>query len=176
MAAGVLGFDLSPSLCGWAFAGQDGTLLADAWALPPLSPDLGGIALVLEQNVETLIARFQPAAIAYEAPLLLKHDTLLKLRCTYGIGVVLELLATKHGIPCQEMDPKRIKKVMTDDAYAEKKAVVAAARLLGVALPPSKAAGAEDAADAVGCAIIALSILDPAAASPHLATLRGSLL
>ncbi len=74
------------------------------------------------------------------------------------------------------MDPKRIKATMTGDAFAKKAAVVIAAKSLGVDLPPTKAAGAEDAADAVGCAIIALSILDPAAASPHLAKLRNLLL
>lgn len=174
--SGVLAFDLSPSLCGWAFAGVDGSLVADAFQLPPLGSDLGGLAQVLEAIVVTLIERFEPTSLAYEAPLLLRHDALLTLRKVYGLGMVLELIAARRGLPVSEMDPKRIKAVMTGDAYAKKSAVVAAAKRLGVQLPATKAAGQEDAADAVGCAIIALSILDPIAASPHLAKLGGLLL
>lgn len=173
---GILAFDLSPSLCGWAFAGTDGTLVADAFVLPPLGSDLGELAQVFEAIVVTLIERHQPAFVSYEAPLLLRHDALLTLRKVYGLGVVLELISARLGLPVGEMDPKRIKAVMTGNAYATKAQVVAGARSLGVALPASRAAGVEDAADAVGCAIIALSILDPVAASPHLAKLGGLLL
>ncbi len=173
---GVLAFDLSPSLCGWCFAGQDGFLTADAFALPDLGADLGGMAAALQSNVEALIDRFAPSELAYEAPLLLKHDSLIDLRRIYGLGVVLELLAHREGLPINEMDPKRVKNTMTGDPYAKKPAVVAAAVSLGVRLPATKAEGREDAADAVGVAVIQISISHPEVASPWLAILRGSLL
>jgi Holliday junction resolvasome RuvABC endonuclease subunit len=175
MHKGVLAFDLSPSLCGWCFADGE-TLEAGAFELPELGSDLGGLAQILVSMVRVLIKRFEPAEFAYEAPLLLKHDSLLDLRRIYGLGMVLELLAVDAGSPVREMDPKRIKNFMTGDPYAKKAAVVAAAVRLGVKLPPTKADGREDAADAVGAALVALSISDPAAASPWLAKLRGSLL
>lgn len=171
----VLAFDLSASLCGWAFAGE-GPLAAGAFALPALGSDLGGLALAMEQTVIALIVRFNPSEVAYEAPLLLKHDTLLNLRRIYGLGMVLELICAREGLAVSEMDPKRIKAFMTGDAYAPKGQVVTAAAGLGVILPPSKAQGREDAADAVGCALIALSVLDAQAALPWVAKLRGALL
>lgn len=177
MPSGVLAFDLSPSLCGWSFAGTDGSLVADAFQLPALGGDLGGLALALEGIVDPLIHRFDPAMLAYEAPLLLRHDTLLDLRRIYGLGMVLELVAARAGLDIQEMDPKRIKSTVTGDAYAKKKLVADTLEArLGVNLPSTPALGRLDAGDATGCAIIQLSILDPAAASPHLAKLRGSLL
>ncbi len=174
--SGCLAFDLSPSLCGWCFAGQDGSLEAGAFELPPLSPDLGASARMLWDSAHVLIARFQPSELAQEAPLLLRHDTLLKLRCTYGNGYVLELIGDLEGLPIREMDPKRVKAMMTGDAYASKTDVVNAALKLGVTLPATKAAGREDAADAVGVAVVQMSVSDPEAAAPWLAILRNSLL
>lgn len=174
--ASVLSFDLSPSLCGWCFAGQDGTLLADAFALPALGADLGGLAAALQAQVEALIDRFHPTQMAYEAPLLLRHDSLIDLRKIYGLGVVLELLAHREGLAISEMDPKRVKTAMTGDPFAHKRDVVEAALRLGVTLPATKAQGREDAADAVGVAVVQMSVSDPAAASPWVAILRNSLL
>lgn len=176
MPSGVLAFDLSPELCGWGFAGRDARLEAGGFVLLGVVPDLGAQAAALDAVAEQLITRFDPELLAYEAPLLLRKDTLLKLRHIYGLGMVLERLANAHGLPVQEMDPKRIKAFMTGDPYAKKPRVVASALSLGVALPATDAAGRKDAADGLGAALVALSILDPVAISPWLAKLRGSLL
>lgn len=172
--ADVLAFDLSPSLCGWCYAGNE--LVAGAFALPPLASDLGGLATALAQNVSTLIQRFKPGHVAYEAPILRRHDTLLDLRRIYGLGMVLEHLCAAEAIPCSEIDLRQIKTLMTGDGWAKKPEVVAAAVRIGVELPKNKAQGREDAADAVGAALCALLILDPLSASPWIAKLRGSLL
>lgn len=175
MRSGVLGFDLSPELCGWGYAGADG-LFAGAFSLLGVVQDLGGQALVLEAVADQLITRFDPAMLAYEAPILLKHDTLLTLRNIYGLGMVLERLAATRGLPVEEVDNKRLKNFMTGDPYAKKLQVVAAAQRLGVVLPAKDSEGRRDAADGLGCALLALSVSDPAAASPWLAKLRGGLL
>jgi Holliday junction resolvasome RuvABC endonuclease subunit len=174
MPSGVLAFDLSPNLCGWAHVGEQ--IEAGAFRLLGVVPDLGANALALEAMAEALIQRFDPAMLAYEAPLLLKHDALLKLRVTYGLGMELERIGAVHGLRCEEMDPKRIKGFMTGDAYADKKEVVKAAQRIGVILPPTDEAGRKDAADAVGAGLVCLSVSDPATCGPWLAALRGSLL
>lgn len=174
--ASVLFFDLSPSLCGYAYAGTDGRLEAGAFELPALGQDLGGLASALEVRVQILIDRFQPTELGYEAPILLKHDTLLDLRRIYGLGMVLEFIADRESLPCNEVDLKRIKTLMTGDHWAKKPEIVAAAVRLGVALPAKKNEGREDAADAVGGALCALNIIDPQAAAPWIAKLRHGLL
>lgn len=170
----VLAFDLSPSLCGWCYAGTE--LVAGAFALPPLASDLGGLGKALAENAVDLIHRFEPAHVAYEAPILRRHDTLLDLRRIYGLGMVLEHMCLLEGVAYSEIDLRQIKTMMTGDGWAKKPAVVAAAERIGVQLPKSKAQGREDAADAVGAALCALLVLDPVAASPWIAKLRNTLL
>ncbi len=173
--ASCLAFDLSPSLCGWAYIDPD-RIEAGAFKLLGVIPNLGAQAVALDAVAEVLIKRFNPDLISYEAPLLLKHDALLKLRHTYGLGMELERLAETRGLPAKEMDPKRIKGMMTGDAYADKKEVVKAALRLGVELPPSDAQGRKDAADAVGAGIVALADFDPQSVARWVAILRNSLL
>ncbi len=176
MTGGVLAFDLSPSLCGWGFAGPGGELCADAFLLPPMGSNLGGIALHLEDMVVTLIDRFLPAQLSYEAPILLRHDSLIDLRRIYGLGMVLEYLAARADIPCGEVDLRQIKNLMTNDPFADKKLVVAAALALGVKLPATDKEGRKDAADALGCALVTLAYTDPLSAAPHIAKLKHRLL
>lgn len=172
---GVLAFDLSPSLCGWSFTDGE-KLVAGAFELPPLGADLGALAGVLAENVGVLIERFAPSEIAYEAPILRRHDTLMTLRRIYGLGMTLEFIALRKGVPCSEVDLREIKSLMAGDRWADKKLVVAAAVRIGVELPKTDAQGRKDAADAVGAALCTLIRLDPYAAAPWVAKLRGSLL
>lgn len=166
---GVLAFDLSPSWCGWSYL-QGAEFLADSFNLGGVSSDLGAMGRALTAQARVLRERFAPAHIAYEAPILLSHDTLATLRCTYGIGMVLETLAGGWGIPCTEVDLRQIKRLLTDDQWAEKKLVAQAVEQLGVALP---AEGRLDAADAAGCALVTVQALDPEAADVWLAKIKG---
>lgn len=170
----ILGFDLSPSWCGWAHVGP--TIEAGAFLLEAPADDLGALAANLEQHASLLIARFAPIHIAYEAPIMRKWDSLIDARRIYGLGMALEYFALAAGIPCSEVDLKRVKKIMTDDQWAEKKHVAAAAESLGVVLPKNAAQGRLDAGDAVGVALEACRIAAPAIADPYLAKLRHSLL
>lgn len=172
---GVLAFDLSPSLCGWGFV-QGAEFVTGAWDLGGVTTDLGGMGRALSAQVRTLRERFDPERICYEAPILKPHDKLATLRCTYGLGMVLETLADGWGIPCNEVDLRQIKRLLTGDQWADKKFVLKAIVGLGVALPPSDAAGRKDAADAAGCALVSLQAVDPAAADIWLAKIKGWLL
>lgn len=174
MPDGVLGFDLSPSWCGWAHVGQ--SIEAGAFLLEAPAEDLGALAANLEQHVTLLFRRFSPLLTAYEAPIMRKWDSLIDVRRIYGLGMALEYFAVAADVPCREIDLKRVKKLMTDDQWADKKLVAAAAESLGVVLPKSAAQGRLDAADAVGVALEACRLAAPHLADPHLAKLRGSLL
>lgn len=149
---------------------------AGAFDLPQVGSDYGTLLAVMEQHFTVLLDRFKPARIAYEAPILLRHDTLQTLRRIYGLGVGLEYFALREGIDCNEVDLQRVKAVMTGEAKAPKPLVVKAAQRLGVLLPSTDALGRKDAADAVGVALEIMRLLHPEIAAPHLAILRGSLL
>lgn len=171
----ILGFDLSPGLCGWACVGSDG-IEADAFLLPDAGPDLGTLLAILEQHFETLCERFKPDCIGYEAPIRLRHDSDRTLRQNFGLGAGLEYFSLRANLPCYEIDLRRVKGVMTGDAHADKSVVVKAAIRLGVLLPHTDAAGRKDAADAVGVALEAMRLLHPQIAAPWLAILQGLLL
>ena len=175
MASGVLAFDLSPSLCGWSYL-HDATFVADAFDLGGVSTDLGGMGRALTGQVRTLRERFDPDRICYEAPILTPHDRLATLRCTYGLGMVLETLADGWGVPCNEEDLRAIKNLLTGDQWADKKFVVKGILAMGVVLPATDADGRKDAADAAGCALVTLQKVDPAAADVWLAKIKGWLL
>lgn len=188
MRAGVLSFDLSPSWCGWCFGTGDGPPTAGAFQLPDCGADLGALANELRSAV-MILDQFGPAAVSYEAPILLSHDSLIDLRRIYGLGMVLELICGDldpenpgaidldgDGIPCGEIDLRRVKAMMTGDTYAKKKLVAAAAEKLGVVLPAKDSEGRLDAGDGVGVWLVHMAEYDPVAAAPFIATLRGSLL
>ena len=175
MNSGVLGFDLSPSLCGWAFI-DEGVIEAGAFGLPQAGADLGTLLAVLEQHFMLLLDRFKPARIGYEAPILLRHDALMTLRRIYGLGMGLEYFSLREGLECNEVDLQRVKAVMTGEAKAPKPLVVKAAQRLGVLLPHTDALGRKDAADAVGVALEIMRLLHPEIAAPLLAKLNGTLL
>lgn len=176
MPDGILAFDLSPSWCGWSFIGPGRKIEAGAFLIPPAGDDLGTLAAVLEQHFAVLVERFDPLQIGYEAPIMRKWDSLIDVRKIYGLGMALEYFALARELPCIEVDLKRVKMVMTDDPWAKKEDVAAAAVSLGVELPPLKAQGRLDAADAVGVALEVARLVDPHVAAPHLAKLRGNLL
>lgn len=172
MASGVLAFDLSPSLCGWSYL-HDATFVADAFDLGGVSTDLGGMGRALTGQVRTLRERFDPDRICYEAPILKPHDRLATLRCTYGLGMVLETLAAAWDLPCNEVDLRQIKRLITGDQWCDKKFVVQGIQNLGIALPATDGEGRKDAADAAGCALVTLQAIDPAAADVWLAKIKG---
>lgn len=175
MPSGVIGYDLSPSLCGWAYASAEG-IEAGAFRLPDSRHDLGTLLAVLEQHFETLRIRFDPEVVSYEAPIKLRHDTVQTLRMIFGLGAALEYFSLRANVPCYEVDLRRVKGIMAGNPHAEKALVVKAALRLGILLPHTDTDGRKDAADAVGVAIETMNLLHPEIASPWLAVLQGLLL
>lgn len=176
---GVLFYDLSPGLVGWC-AGT-GEVMPDcsAYRLDDFGDDLGGFGLQFSDRTEKHIQTYRPGLIGYESPLLVKHDTLMKLRRTYGLGVLLETIATRHGIPTFERDPKALKGYLTGDAYASKADMVEVALMCGVSLPPIQKEGKEDAADAFAGWGLGLAEVNPREAAKWDSIIRanrGSLL
>lgn len=145
--ASVLFYDLSPGLIGYCGGTGETRPTASAFRLPEFGDDLGAMGVYFSDVVEKHILDFRPGLIGYESPLLVKHDTLLKLRRTYGLGVLLETIATRHDIPTFEKDPKTLKGHLTGNAYASKGDMVEAALLCGIHLPPTIKEGQQDAAD-----------------------------
>jgi len=141
-------FDLSPGLVGWCAGTGEVRPVCSAFRLDDHGDDLGAMGVQFSDRLERHITDYQPRLIGYESPLLVRHDTLLKLRRTYGLGVLLETIATRHGIPTFERDPKTLKGALTGNAYASKADMVEAALLAGINLPSHKSEGKEDAADA----------------------------
>jgi len=141
-------WDLSPGLVGWCSGTGEVRPVCSAFRLDDHGDDLGVMGLQFSDRVERHIEEYRPGLIGYESPLLVKHDTLMKLRRTYGLGVLLETIAARHGIPTFERDPKTLKGYLTGGAYASKAEMVQVALGCGINLPPKKVDGQEDAADA----------------------------
>lgn len=172
----ILGFDLAPSLSGYCVGDGQGAPVAAAWEFPDCGDDLGALGEHMAQQARALIAEHQPDLVTYEAPILRQTDKLWKLRRIYGLGMALEMTCRAADVPCLEIDLRRIKGVLTGDAFAEKTEVVRAVMRLGVPLPRTDAEGRKDAADAFGCWLIGMMEIDHAAASPWLARIGGCLL
>jgi len=158
--ANLLFLDLSPEWNGWCIGRGRQTPLADAFQLPKCGDDLAALGEAFENHVELLIRNHHPVAIGYESPLLRKHDKLMTLRRTYGLGFFLEQIARRHGIDRKEVDVRKVKQAMTGDSFAEKKHMIAAAISYGIDLPKS-GEGRDDAADAAGGAFELMAEFDP---------------
>ena len=174
--AGVLCLDLAPDMCGFCAGSGHGAPEAGAFHLTGVTADLGLLATSLEDMLAILIDRHQPEAISYESPILKSTDKLQKIRCIYGLGFEVERTCARKSIECGEINLRRIKSFATGDQYAEKKDVADAMERIGITLPAKASEGRLDAGDAAAGWLLHLSEFDPAAASPWIARLRGSLL
>lgn len=161
------GFDIASRLTGWC-SGSGLTLpTAGAWSWPHVGDDLGELLDLFDQDLHGHIERFKPTSVAYEAPLLLhgrgggRADSILPLRKIYSLGAHLEWVCRSRGIECAEVDIRAVKKELAGFGTAQKSDMVFAAEKLGVALPKTKAAGIEDAADALAVWLLLLRCREP---------------
>ena len=185
----ILTLDTSSRKNGFC-AGDGATVpVASAFILDQHGEDIGAMLEQFNQNVETLFRRFQPTVCIFESPILpsgggkgdkgpVMGSTLTR-RKLFNVAGHFEWMCHTRGIPCGEEQARTIKKELAGSRKATKDDMVAAALKCGVILPPTQAAGMEDAADAFGLWLIGLRKTKPALSAHwdrRLWSSRGALL
>lgn len=165
MAEQVSFFDIATRLTGWCSGTGEVRPEVGAFRFPHLGDDLGELGLRFDEFLDIHFDRFQPTSVGYESPILKPTDDLLKVRRIYGMGMVLETACARRGVPVWEKDLRDLKKELTGNIHADKADMVEMALLLGIDLPPSKAEGQEDAADALAGWLIGIRALNPQASA-----------
>ncbi|MGE9267663.1 MAG: crossover junction endodeoxyribonuclease RuvC [Verrucomicrobiales bacterium] len=110
-------------------------------------------------GIENLIKKWQPDEVAVEAIIYVQsHKTAISMGAARAATLIA---AARHGLPCYEYAPRKIKKAIVGKGTAEKAQVAFMIRaLLGLSeTPPS------DAADALAIALAHLQASDPLKAS-----------
>lgn len=150
------------------YCAGDGTTIpvASAFILDQHGEDIGAMLDQFDTNVNLLLQRFQPTVCVFESPILpsgggkgdkgpVMGSTLTR-RKLFNVTGHFEWMCHTRGIRCGEEQAKTIKKELAGHGNASKDDMVAAAQKCGVVLPPTQAAGMEDAADAFGLWLIGL--------------------
>lgn len=158
---------------GWATGSGETLPRAGAWRFIQAGDSLGAMLTYLDDALAAHIEEHRPDEIAYERPILLRHDTVDRLRKTYSLGAHVEFVCARRGIPCSDVSIQAVKKELAGFDTAGKSDMVAAALKLGVALPATKADGREDAADALGGFLLLLRLRNRAMSSKFDAALYG---
>lgn len=154
----LLGLDLAPGLTGYCVGEGADVPLAGAWPFEYCGDDLGQLAQALWHELAALHARRRLTWVLYEAPLLMPHDTCMRLRKLYGMGVVVELFGKMHSIQVREASVQRLKRELAGKSFADKDAMVAMALKAGIELPKQINEGRRDAADAFAAWLIAVRL------------------
>lgn len=181
----LIGLDLASRLTGWCAGDGSGVPEVGAWPLEEVKGDYGFLLWQLDQYLTVAFNRFNPTALAYEAPILIARgkgkrqygDKLSTLRLLYPMGAYVELFGRRAGVPVYEVTVSEIKREVTGNSYAPKDDMVAAARHCGLQLPTGP--GAMDAADAWGAWLLLLRSTDKARSlewDKRIYTPRGALL
>ncbi len=104
--------------------------------------------LALEHEIEALVSRHRPDAIAVER--VFADVNVLSVMGTAQASAVAMLVAARHGLPVHLHTPTEVKAAVTGNGRADKAQVtMMVTRLLGLATAPKPA----DAADALALAI-----------------------
>ena len=148
----VLGVDPGLTRCGVAvIEGAAGRLLTPLHiGVIVTTPDLAieDRLVHLEQELEKLVSRFEPVAIAIER-VFSQHNVRSAMGTAQAAGIAL-LVAGRRGIPVVMYTPTEVKASVTGSGRADKAQVTAmVTRLLKLPVAPKPA----DAADAVAIAI-----------------------
>lgn len=98
-------------------------------------------------------------AMAFEEPWLRPGDKPETIKILFGlVGVALAFAGSaRHPMPWRTVTPKRVKKYMTGNSYADKTAVIEACWSIGLKV------GSSDAADACGVGLVAYDEIWPEA-------------
>lgn len=152
----LLGLDPGSQRMGWCVGNGEEIPEAGAWRFDQAGDDLGLMLRQLHQCLQPMLLTYGVKSVCYEKPILMRHDTLGRLRKTLSLGGHIEWVCDDLGIECSEVKIQDVKRELAGKAFAEKDAMVKAAQQLGVSLPTAKADGREDAADALGVWLLLL--------------------
>lgn len=151
----IAGFDLATRCCGVTVGSGEGRPAVGVFHYEYVGEDLGLLLEAFDLDLERLRgAHGMPTHLVYEAPVLVKQNTLIFMRKVHGMGAYLELWARRQGATCEEASPSALKKRLTGDHQASKIDMVNMCKRLGLPLPPGEAA--KDAADSVAAWLIGL--------------------
>src|SRR5579871_3376871 len=148
----VLGVDPGLTRCGIGVVeGGPGITLrlvgTTAVTTPP-EADIGQRLLMIEEQLDTWLARYQPDAVAVER--VFSQHNVRTVMGTAQAGAIAIVCAARRGLPVALHTPSEVKAAVTGSGRADKDQVTTmVTRLLRVADPPRPA----DAADALALAI-----------------------
>jgi crossover junction endodeoxyribonuclease RuvC len=167
----VLGVDPGLTRCGVGVVeGGPGValrLVGTTAITTPADADIGRRLLMIEEQLDVWLAKYQPDAVAVER--VFSQHNVRTVMGTAQAGAVAIVCAARRGLPVALHTPSEVKAAVTGNGRADKAQVThMVARLLKLADPPKPA----DAADALALAICHLwrggaqSRLAAAAAGP----------
>jgi crossover junction endodeoxyribonuclease RuvC len=148
----VLGVDPGLTRCGIGVVeGGPGValrLVATTAVHTPASADIGARLLLLEEQVDAWLRRYQPDAVAVER--VFSQHNVRTVMGTAQAGAVAIVCAARCGLPVALHTPSEVKAAVTGNGRADKAQVTnMVTRLLRLPDPPRPA----DAADALALAI-----------------------
>ncbi len=115
---------------------------------------IGQFLLGASKQYRTLIKTEAPDLILIESPVKNPFDSLIKLRKILGLLGCIETIAAELKIKCKEIDPKKVKLVLSGDGRAKKDHQILAAMAMGFT-PAS-----HDESDALGLWLLAVASID----------------
>ena len=148
----VLGVDPGLTRCGVGVVeGGPGValrLVATTAVHTPASADIGGRLLMLEEQIDGWLSRYEPDAVAVER--VFSQHNVRTVMGTAQAGAVAIVCAARRGLPVALHTPSEVKAAVTGNGRADKAQVTnMVTRLLKLPDPPRPA----DAADALALAI-----------------------
>jgi crossover junction endodeoxyribonuclease RuvC len=148
----VLGVDPGLTRCGIGVVeGGPGItlrLVGTTAVTTPADADIGQRLLVIEEQLETWLTRYQPDAVAVER--VFSQHNVRTVMGTAQAGAIAIVCAARRGLPVALHTPSEVKAAVTGNGRADKAQVThMVVRLLKLADPPRPA----DAADALALAI-----------------------
>lgn len=88
---------------GYAAGGLRGIEGFGVFDLPQTYENIGKYLNIAAQRIDALVNRFNPAAMGFESPFINRRiDTIVKIRKLSGLANVVEQIADRREIPCQE--------------------------------------------------------------------------
>lgn len=167
---------------GWT-AG-DGSQLPGCGAWPferPQPHEIGLLIDLFDRQLNLMIDRFRPEALAFEKPILVhkskwteRNDRLEDVSRTLAMTGHVEFVCHRRGIDCYQVDLRDVKKELAGFSAADKDDMIAAALKVGLALPASPKRAREDAADAFGVWLLLLRRFSPLLSQRFDSALWGS--
>lgn len=99
---GLLAFDTA-RMTGWAYGGHGGARVFGSFQMPQTHDEVAPYLDFFERKLSALISMYNPALIAFEAPLLIPgRDNPAKLAKLLGLCNAVELAAWRLGVPCRQ--------------------------------------------------------------------------